>query len=416
MSESAKNFSKVKEASYALPLIEHAVKQQAVLALAKKIIENKALILKKNQEDLSQLDSEDPKYDRLLLNEERLQAIADGLQKIATFDSPIGKVIEEYTLANGLKLQRKTVPLGVIGIIYESRPNVTLEAFALCFMSSNACILKGGSEAKLSNEIFVRLVQEELQRFSIPKDSVMLMSHEREAVKALLKAKGIVDVIIPRGSQSLIDFVKQNAEIPIIETGAGVVHTYFDISGDNEKGKKIITNAKTRRVSVCNALDCLLIHQKRLKDLPYLVSDLANKGVMIAADEQAYDNLSPTYPPHLLMRAQNADYGKEFLSLKLAIKTVKDIKEAIEHIRKYSSSHSEAIIAEDKKPIQQFFEQVDAAVVYSNTSTAFTDGGEFGMGAEIGISTQKLHVRGPFSMQHLVSTKWLVMGSGQVRA
>lgn len=411
----SKAFLSVKDASIELPFIEHSIKQKILLDLAKRIIENKESILKNNEEDLKKLDKQDPKYDRLLLNDSRLNAMSEALEKIAQFDSPIWKTIEQYTLANGLKFQKKTVPLGVVGIIYESRPNVTLEAFALCFMSSNACVLKGGSEAKNSNEIFVRLAHASLEQFLAPKTCVFLMPHDRETVKTLLQAKGIVDVIIPRGSQALIDFVKQNSEIPIIETGAGVVHTYFDSSADREKGKRIITNAKTRRVSVCNALDCLLIHQERLSDLPFLVSDLKAKGVVLLVDDSAYSVLHSSYPEQLLFKAQPSDYGKEFLSLKLAIKTVVDLSDALKHIRHYSSQHSEAIIAEDEKVVLQFFERVDAAVVYSNASTAFTDGGEFGMGGEIGISTQKLHVRGPFSLQHLVSTKWLVEGDGQVR-
>ncbi len=409
-------FVATKNAQYDLPLIKHEIKQQIINALAHKLIENSDKIIEENRKDLVKLKEDDPKYDRLLLNDSRIQEIAQGLKKIAEFPSPIWKTLEEHTLPNGLKLQKKSVPIGVIGMIFESRPNVTIEAFALCFMSSNACVLKGGIDAKCSNEIFVSLIQETLTQFSVPKECILLMPHEREKLKMLLEAKGFVDVIIPRGSQSLIDYVKQNSSIPIIETGAGVVHVYFDESGQKEIGKAIITNAKTRRVSVCNALDCLIIHKERLVDLPFLVSDLIKKEVMLFADKPAFAVLSDSYPAKLLFKAQETDFGNEFLSLKMAIKTVDDIQQGLNHIRKYSSGHSEAIIAQNSDAINQFFQQVDAAVVYSNASTAFTDGGEFGMGAEIGISTQKLHVRGPFSMQHLVSSKWLVQGQGQIRS
>ncbi len=409
-------FAATKNTQYHLPLIKHEIKQQIINALAQRIIEKSKIIIEENRKDLIKLKVDDPKYDRLLLNEARIQDIAKGLKKIAEFPSPIWKTLEEYTLPNGLKLQKKSVPIGVIGMIFEARPNVTVEAFALCFMSSNACVLKGGIDAKCSNDIFFSIIHETLEQFSAPKECILLMPHEREKLTILLEAKGFVDVIIPRGSQALIDYVKQNSAIPIIETGAGVVHVYFDESGDPEIGKSIINNAKTRRVSVCNALDCLIIHKDRLSDLTFLVSDLSKKEVMLYADETAFNVLSGSYPAKLLFTAQQADFGKEFLSLKMAIKTVDNIQQGLEHIRRYSSGHSEAIIAQSQKAIDLFFQGVDAAVVYANASTAFTDGGEFGMGAEIGISTQKLHVRGPFSMQHLVSTKWLVEGQGQIRS
>jgi glutamate-5-semialdehyde dehydrogenase len=410
-----KQFVKVKEASIELPLLSHEHKKEVLLDLAKRLIDNQEQIIKKNSEDLLLLSKEDPKYDRLLLNPSRIKAMAQGLEAISKLPSPIWKTQEEYTLPSGLTLKKVSVPLGVIGLVYEARPNVTIEAFSLCFMSSNACILKGAMDARNSNEILVSLIQLSLQQFSMPLNCVLLMPHERESVKTLLTAKQYVDVIIPRGGQALIDFVKKESLIPIIETGAGVVHVYFDSSGDKVKGKKIITNAKTRRVSVCNALDCLLVHKDRLKDLPYLLSDLIAHDVMILADDEAFNQIQKFYPLTLLHHSEPSDYGQEFLSYKLAIKTVDDFNHALKHIREYSSGHSVAIIAEENETINEYFQRVDAAVLYANASTAFTDGGEFGMGGEIGISTQKLHVRGPFSLQHLVSSKWLVKGSGQTR-
>jgi glutamate-5-semialdehyde dehydrogenase len=405
----------VKQASYDLPMIPHVMKKAVIADIAVALMMHKDFILKSNQEDLKAFDSSDPMADRLRLTPERLQAMADSLENILDFDAPINKVLEQRTLPNGLELQRVTVPLGVIGMIYESRPNVTMDAFALSFMSSNACVLKGGKEAYHSNLALIKIIQDCLTIHSIDTNVVLLLPPSRDVVHEMLTAVKTIDVIIPRGSQTLIDFVKKNSLIPIIETGAGVVHIYVDRSADLDKAQKIITNAKTRRVSVCNALDCLIVHREQLSALPRMLSELATKKVQIVADALAFKALETTYPKELLDHAQSSDYGTEFLSLKLAIKTVNNLEEAILHIRQYSSMHSEAIVAEDEKAIETFFNQVDAAVVYSNASTAFTDGGEFGMGGEIGISTQKLHVRGPFSMQHLVSSKWLVKGNGQVR-
>ncbi len=410
------HFQTLKKGAFDLPFIEHEKKQAFVEALADNIIANHNEILAQNQLDLNIMSLDDPKYDRLKLTVDRINAIAASLKDIATIDSPIWQTIESYTLANGLHLEKKTVPIGVIGIIYESRPNVTLEAFVLCFMSSNACVLKGGADAQNTNNYLVKLINETLAQKGISPSCVLLMPPERESVKTLLQANKYVDLIIPRGSQALIDFVKQNTSIPIIETGAGVVHTYVDATANIALAKKIITNAKTRRVSVCNALDCLIINKEILPQLNLIVADLLTKGVHLYADEQALTILRGNYPAALLSKASSHEYGKEFLSLQMAIKTVDSLEQAIEHIRQYSSGHSEAIISQDQNACLHFFQQVDAAVVYANASTAFTDGGEFGMGGEIGISTQKLHVRGPFSLQHLVSTKWLVQGNGQIRA
>lgn len=410
------SFEAVKQISYQLPLIAHEKKQRFVEKLADRLIAEQDQILKHNQQDLDLMATDDPKYDRLRLTPDRINDIAMSLKTIAVIESPIWQTLEDYTLANGLHLEKKTVPLGVIGIIYEARPNVTVEAFVLCFMSSNACILKGGMDAKHTNDYLVKLIHALLKENALPTECLLLLPHERESVSELLKAKQFVDLIIPRGSQSLIDYVKQNTAIPIIETGAGVVHTYIDSSADLALAQKVITNAKTRRVSVCNALDCLIIHKDILPSLGVLVKELLAKKVKLYADEAAMAVLEKTSDPLYLSKATEADYGKEFLSLQMAIKTVNNLQEAILHIRKYSSGHSEAIIAKDENACLHFFQQVDAAVVYANTSTAFTDGGEFGMGGEIGISTQKLHVRGPFSLQHLVSMKWVVKGNGQIRA
>jgi len=305
--------------------------------------------------------------------------------------------------------------LGVIGIIYEARPNVTVDVFSLCFKSGNACVLKGGKEAQHSNEILVKIIKEVLLQHSIDENAVCLLSNNRREVAAMLEAHGQVDVIMPRGGQNLINFVRENSQIPVIETGAGIVHTYFDASGDLEKGQQIIFNAKTRRPSICNALDTLVVHQDRLGDLPQLVEQLAKKKVEIFADSEAYQVLKGKYNDGLLKKADTNSFGTEFLSLKMSIKTVAGVKEAIEHISQYSSQHSEAIIAEDQGVIDHFLQQVDAAVVYANASTTFTDGAQFGLGAEIGISTQKLHARGPMGLKELTSYKWVIRGEGQVR-
>ena len=373
------------------------------------------IILAENQKDLDRMDPNDPKYDRLQLNEARIQGIASDLRKVSELPSPLNKALEERQLENGLTLRKVTVPMGVIGIIYEARPNVTFDVFSLCLKSGNACILKGGSDADDSNRAIVDIIHQVLQQHDLDPNLLYLMPPSREATQALLEAVGYVDMLIPRGSQGLIDYVRENAKVPVIETGAGIVHTYFDQSGDTEKGKKIIHNAKTRRVSVCNALDCLLIHRDRLPDLPTLVATLAASDVVIYADKDSYKTLEAHYPNSLLEPAQAEHFGTEFLSHKMSVKTVADLAEALDHIAQYSSQHSEAIIAEDTKVIDTFMKSVDAAAVYANTSTAFTDGAQFGMGAEIGISTQKLHARGPMALPELTSYKWLIYGDGQVR-
>jgi glutamate-5-semialdehyde dehydrogenase len=406
---------KVKAASHSVSQISEDLRSQILNDLSAELLNNASRILEENQRDLAMMPESSPLYDRLQLTQERLEAISHDIAKIAVFPSPLQRVLTEKTLPNGLKLSKISVPLGVIGIIYESRPNVTIDVFSLCFKSGNACVLKGAKDAQHSNTVLVEIIQYVLAQHHITPDIIYLMPPERETVHELLNAVGIVDVCIPRGSQSLIDFVRDNSKVPVIETGAGVVHTYFDVSGDLTKGSGIINNAKTRRVSVCNALDTLIIHEKRLQDLPDLISKLAASEVEIYADSLSYGALVGHYPSHLLNEASLESFGREFLSYKISIKTVDSYQEAVSHIMNYTSGHSEAIIAEDPIAIQYFIENVDAAVVYVNASTAFTDGGEFGMGAEIGNSTQKLHARGPMGLEELTSYKWLVYGNGQVR-
>jgi glutamate-5-semialdehyde dehydrogenase len=373
-------------------------------------------LLAENKKDLNLMDSADPKYDRLKLTENRIKGIADDIRNVATLDYPVGKLLMQKTLPNGLHLSKVTVPLGVVGVIYESRPNVTFDVFSLCFKSGNACVLKGSRDAAHSNEAIAKLISDVLVQNDINPNILYLMPPDREATEVLLKAVDDIDVLIPRGSQGLINFVRDNAKVPVIETGAGIVHTYFDASADLLKGIAIIDNAKTRRVSVCNALDCLIMHSSRLGDLPAIATPLAEKGVLIYADERAYEVLNGFYPNALLQPANAESFGTEFLAMTMSVKTVDSLQDALEHISAYSSKHSEAIIAEDKATIDYFLKNVDAAAVYANASTAFTDGAQFGLGAEIGISTQKTHARGPMALAELTSYKWIIEGNGQVRA
>lgn len=378
-------------------------------------IEQTQYLLQENQKDLDRMDPSDPKYDRLKLTAERINVIANDILAVAKLESPLGKVISENTRPNGLHISKIRVPLGVVGVIYEARPNVTFDVFALCFKTGNIAILKGGSDAGFSNRAIISVIHSVLEKHNIDINAATLLSVEREATEALLNAVGYVDVLIPRGSQSLINYVRNNSKVPVIETGAGIVHTYFDESADIANGIEIILNAKTRRVSVCNALDCLIIHSGRLSDLPAIAKRLAGKEVELFADVEAYARLKGNYPAGLLNLARPEHFGTEFLSMKMAIKTVDDLDGALRHIAQYSSKHSEAIISENAANIERFLNQVDAAAVYANASTAFTDGAQFGLGAEIGISTQKLHARGPMGLEELTSYKWVVKGSGQVR-
>lgn len=372
-------------------------------------------LLAANQKDLDRMDPKDPKYDRLLLNPDRIRGIAADLRKVAELPSPLGQILDEGTLDSGLQVQRISVPLGVIGIIFESRPNVTFDVFSLCLKSGNASVLKGSRDAHFSNEAILKLIEGVLAPRGLT-GCCYLAPSEREALPSILQADEFIDVIIPRGSQALINFVRENARVPVIETGAGIVHTYLDSSADLEKAKAIITNAKARRVSVCNALDCLLVHESQLVALPVLLEDLGQQyKCIVHADQKAQMVLAGHYPEELLLAATPESFGTEFLSMQLAVKTVDNLSEALDHIARFSSKHSEAIITEDAATCKAFLKQVDAAVVYANTTTAFTDGAQFGLGAEIGISTQKLHARGPMALRELTSYKWIVRGDGQVR-
>jgi len=377
---------------------------------------NAQVILLENQKDLDLMDPKDPKYDRLKLTVERIAGIASDMRAVADLPSPLGRVLSETTRPNGMRLTKLSVAFGVIGIIYESRPNVSFDVFSLCLKSGNACLLKGSKDAHQSNVAIVNIIHGVLLKHGVNPAVCTLLPAEREATAELLNARGFVDLIIPRGSANLINFVRENARIPVIETGAGICHTYFDVDGDLEKGAAIVNNAKTRRVSVCNALDCLLLHESRLKDLPALCAPLASSNVVIYADPQAYAALLKKYPSELLEPATKESFGTEFLDYKMAVKTVSGLQEALQHIAKNSSQHSECIISENAETSALFERAVDAACVYTNVSTAFTDGAQFGLGAEIGISTQKLHARGPMALEELTTYKWLVRGEGQIRS
>ena len=384
---------KTKAASRLLATIPDAKRNEVLLAVADAIIANKERILKANAEDLAKMDPKNPLYDRLQLTDKRLEDIASDMRNVSKLPSPLGRILKESTLPNGLRLKRVSVPFGVIGMIYEARPNVTFDVFSLCFKSGNACVLKGGKDADSSNRAEVEIIHEVLEANGINPDVVTLLEATHEATAEMLNAVGYIDVCIPRGGRRLIDFVRDNAKVPVIETGAGVVHAYFDEYGDLEMGKRIIDNAKTRRVSVCNALDCLIIHRSRLADLQALLEPVIKKNVEIVYD----------------------DFGTEFMDYKMAVKVVDSIDEAIEHIATYGSGHSECIITNDKDNATKFQQLVDAACVYVNAPTSFTDGAQFGLGAEIGISTQKLGPRGPMGLEEITTYKWLIEGEGQVR-
>ncbi len=408
-------FRQVREAGRSLNLLEKIEIDAILEAIAKETESKMYYILAENQKDLQRMDTSNPKYDRLLLNEERIKDIVKDIRKVATLPSPTGQTLMQKTLDNGLQLSKVTVPFGVIGIIYEARPNVSFDVFSLCLKSGNACILKGGSDARYSNEAIIDLIRNVLDENGVNPNVCTLLANDRAATEELLNARDYVDLIIPRGGQELINYVRENSRIPVIETGAGVCHTYFHKDGDLDKGRKIILNAKTRKVSVCNSLDCLVIDKDRLEDLHFLCEDLEKKDVVIYADKQAYEALFPYYSYDLLKKADETSFGTEFLDYKMSIKTVGNIEEAISHISQYSSKHSEAIISENREAISIFEKMVDAACIYANASTAFTDGAQFGMGAEIGISTQKMHARGPMALDELCTYKWIIEGNGQTR-
>ena len=430
-------FERVKNASRELALLSDSQRNEILLAVSEAIVSNKKVLLEANADDLSRMSEDNPLYDRLQLTDARLEGIAADMRNVATLPSPLGHVTRQKTLENGLRLCRVSVPFGVIGIVYEARPNVTFDVFSLCFKSGNACVLKGGKDADNSNRAAVAIIHEVLEKYAAAhpsplashplKDAVVLLPATHEATGAMLSAVGYIDVCIPRGGRRLIDFVRDTARVPVIETGAGVVNTYFDLDGDVEIGRKIVCNAKTRRVSVCNALDCLLIHRDRIGALPALVEPLAGSAgsvsnatygtkkppVTIYADKQAYAILDGSYP--CLEHASADSFGTEFMDYKMAVKTVGSLDEALAHIARYGSGHSEAIITRDKAAARRFQQMVDAACVYWNAPTSFTDGAQFGLGAEIGISTQKLGPRGPMALEEICTYKWLIEGEGQTR-
>ena len=406
-------FEQAKTASKAIARLTDQQRSNVLEALADAILKEQDAILQANEQDLARMEKTNPLYDRLQLTESRLQAIAADMRNVAHLPSPLGRVSQQRVLDNGLRLCRTSVPFGVIGIIYEARPNVTFDVFSLCFKSGNACVLKGGKDALESNEAGVSIIKRTLREYGIDEHAVELLPATHEATAQMLQAVGYIDICIPRGGRKLIDFVRNTARIPVIETGAGVVNTYFDKSASMDKGKRIVLNAKTRRVSVCNALDCLIIHRERLSDLPELCQPLAEKHVTPYADTDAYNTLTNHYP--YLEHATADSFGTEFMDYKMAIRVVDSIDEALEHISRYSSGHSECIITEDESAARLFQQEVDAACVYWNAPTSFTDGAQFGLGAEIGISTQKLGPRGPMGLEEITTYKWLIEGNGQTR-
>ncbi|PWV47610.1 glutamate-5-semialdehyde dehydrogenase [Chitinophaga sp. S165] len=390
-------------------------KQQLLHKLAARIVEHTADIVAENKKDLDKMSDQDPKKDRLLLNASRIQQLADSLKDIAQLPDPANQLVLERTLDNGLYVQKRTAPLGVVGVIYESRPNVTLDVAALCIRSGNVAVLRGGTDAFHTNIILVKLIREVLEEFKVDVNAVQLLPVDRALIGEMLTAVKYIDIIIPRGSQQLIDYVRANSKVPVIETGAGVCHTYVEKTADIEKASAIITNAKVSRPSVCNALDTVLVDEQVAPGLLRLLADsLQDYDVEIFADETSYNILQALEYPYLI-RATPADFGREFLDFKCSVKIVNGVEEALQHIQEYSSKHSEAIISKDTAISERFLNEVDAAAVYVNASTRFTDGGVFGLGAEIGISTQKLHARGPFALEKLVTEKWFVRGDGQVR-
>ena len=403
-------FAEARKASKILLETSAVVIDEVLSELSGRIREQSEAILAANREDLARMDRDDPRYDRLELTQERLEGIASDMMNVVSLPSPLHRTLEERTLPNGLRLSKVAVPFGVIGVIYESRPNVSFDVFSLCFKAGSACILKGGSDAICSNTAAVGLIRSVLKDKGLPESLVTLLPAGRESTADMLSAGKMIDLIIPRGSRSLIDFVKSNSTVPVIETGAGVCHAYFDKEADLAMGSEIIRNAKLRRVSVCNALDCLVIHSSRLDDLKDICGSLP---VEIYADERAYKALEGCSAG--LHKAGKEDFGREFLSAAMAVRTVDSLDEAMEHISEYGTGHSECIISNDTEACERFLSLVDAACVYSNAPTSFTDGAQFGLGAEIGISTQKLHARGPMALREIMTYKWLIRGDGQTR-
>ncbi|MDD2961168.1 MAG: glutamate-5-semialdehyde dehydrogenase [Muribaculaceae bacterium] len=407
-------FENSRKASRKLNKLSDARRNEILLRVADAAVENIDKIIAANALDLANMPKSDPKYDRLMLTAERIKAIADDIRSVASLESPLGRELNKIVRPNGLIIRKVSVPFGVIGIIYEARPNVSFDVFSLCFKTANACILKGGSDAINSNRTIVEVIHSVLEAQGIDSSVVSLLPPTHEATAEMLNAVGKVDLIIPRGGKRLIEFVRDNSRVPVIETGAGICHTYIHSSADIAKGAAIINNAKTRRVSVCNALDCTLVDASRIADLPVLVAPLAESKVIIYADNRAYNALEGKYP--YLEHATEENWGLEYMDYKMSLKIVDNIDDALEHIERYSSKHSECIVAEDAQACDRFSLEVDAACVYSNAPTAFTDGGQFGFGAEIGISTQKLHARGPMALPEITTYKYIIAGNGQIRA
>lgn len=404
-----------KDASIDIALFDEATINGILLRIADSIPVHSQAIIEANSEDLAKMSPDNPLYDRLKLTDDRLAAIASDMRNVASLPSPLGRILKQSVLPNGLELTRISVPFGVIGVVYEARPNVTFDVFSLCLKAGSACVLKGGKDADATNQKVVGIIRQILTEMHINPDVITLLPATHEATAQLLHANGLVDLVIPRGSKRLIDFVRTEASVPVIETGAGVCHAYFDKDADLQKGTAIINNAKTRRVSVCNALDCMLLHEDRLSDLPAICRPLQDSNVLIYADAPSLAALQGYYPAELLRPSTDESYGTEFLSYTMAIKTVASADEAIRHIRHNGSGHSECIITDNEATASQFLRQVDAACVYHNAPTAFTDGAQFGLGAEIGISTQKLHARGPMALEEITTYKWIIKGNGQVR-
>ncbi len=404
-------------ASYALLDLSEEKVNEVLLALADALEQQSADIVESNQEDLSRMDPANPNYDRLLLNEERIKGIASDTRNVASLPSPLNKVLAETLRPNGMAIRKVSVPFGVIGVIYEARPNVTIDVFSLCFKAGSAAVLKGGKDAADTNACEVSIIHRVLKEHGLPEALCTLMPNDHEATAELLSAVGKVDLVIPRGSRRLIDFVRETARVPVIETGAGVCHTYVDAQADLAKAAAIVHNGKCRRVSVCNALDCLVLHASHLTDLPTLCEPLAanRPQVEILADERAYAALEGQYPSELLKHAEPEHFGMETLSYRMVIKTVDSANEAIDFVQSHTSHHSESIVSEDQTICARFVRVIDAACVYQNLPTSWTDGAQFGFGAEIGISTQKLHARGPMALPEITTYKYIVVGEGQIR-
>jgi glutamate-5-semialdehyde dehydrogenase len=408
-----------KAASKKLAYLSTAVKNRALLAIADELVAREKVILAANRLDYNEGEKAGMStvlLDRLLLNTERIKGIAADVRAVAVLPDPVGETFEMRTLPNGLQVGKKRVPLGVIGAVYESRPNVTVDISVLCLKSGNAVMLRGGKEAVHSNSALAKIIQDAAYRAGVPEGAVQFIeSTDRALVGQMLKMRDYIDLVIPRGGADLISYVARNAAMPVVTGGIGVCHTYVDKSANLEKAADIVYNAKVQRPTVCNALDAVLVHAEAAKSfLPMVAQQLGRAKVELRCDKRALKILKPLGSINAVP-ASEKDWGKEFLALVAAVKVVDSLEEALEHIERYGSGHSEAIVTEDYSAAMKFLDEVDAACVYVNASTRFTDGGQFGLGAEVGISTQKFHARGPMGLKELTTYKWIVLGSGQVR-